>query len=175
MTTDRPTAPDSWPEPPSCPNCKSANLLGASNCWLCGADLPATATATATAAAAPPAGPKAEPPEPIAPQPPRGTWLRPRITLGTTMIGVAVVAVFLAVGQGRAGMAVGLALIVGPSLGYLIARVRRVGRGDEEPSPLERASGEIAATILTLSVAAAVLAAAVLLGLQLLRALARVL
>jgi hypothetical protein len=172
MTPDRPTAPDSWPEPPSCPSCRTANLLGASNCWLCGADLPATA---ATAAAAAPVEPEAEPPEAIAPHPPRGSWLRPRITLGTTMIGVAVVAVFLAVGQGRAGMAVGLTLIVGPSVGYLIARVRRVGRGDDEPSPLERSSGELAATILTLSVAAAILAAVVLLALQLLRALARVL
>ncbi|WP_169977734.1 hypothetical protein [Tautonia rosea] len=169
MTDDRPTDAASWPEPPTCPTCKTANLLGASNCWLCGADLPATATA-------PPVEPNAEakPEAAIDPQPSRGTWLRPRLSLATTMIGVAVVAVFLAVGQGRAGMAVGLLLIVGPSVGYLIARVLRVSRGVDEPSTLERTCGEVAATILTITVAAAVLAAVVLFALQLLRALAKV-
>ncbi|WP_152052580.1 hypothetical protein [Tautonia marina] len=168
MTDDRPTDAATWPEPPSCPSCKTANLLGASNCWLCGADLPATATTA-------PVEPKVEPPSEIGPQSPRGTWLRPRISLATTMIGVAVVAVFLAVGQGRAGMVVGLALIVGPSVGYLIARVLRVNRGDDEPTPLERTFGEIAATILAITVAAAILAAVVLFALQLLRALAKAL
>lgn len=166
MTTDA----DSWPEPPSCPSCKTANLLGASNCWLCGADLPATATAAPVEATV-----EARPGPEIASQRPRGTWLRPRLSLATTMIGVAVVAVFLAVGQGRAGMAVGLLLIVGPSVGYLIARVLRVNRGGDEPTALEQTFGEIAATILTITVAAAILAAVVLFALQLLRALAKAL
>jgi hypothetical protein len=175
MTESQPT-PTSWPEPPGCPSCKAPNLEGSATCWICGAELPASqGPAPPTPSSADlPAGEPA-PGSKEGGEARGGAWPRPRLTLGTTMLGVAVVAVFLAVGQGRAGVPIGLALIVGPSVGYLVARVRRISRGEEEPSGAERVLGELAATILAISASAAVLAALVLLGMSIARAFAEAL
>ena len=85
------------------------------------------------------------------------------------MVAVAVIAVFFAVGRGQAGIVVGLAMVVGPAAGYLIARARRVDRGIDRPSAIERALGDVAATILGVTVAAAAVAATAIVVAGLLR------
>ena len=135
MTADRPSGgSSSWPEPPTCPSCRAPNHLGASACWLCGADLPASPSAFSSSSATD---------DPVGLLPvvaePKGmdrSWPRPRISIATMMIAIAVLAVFLAVGRGQTGIL-----------------------------------GEVAATILVLTTAAALLAAALLIGLPLLQSL----
>jgi hypothetical protein len=87
------------------------------------------------------------------------------------MIVIAVLAVGFAVGQGQASLLLGLAMLVGPSVGYLGARARRVERGGEHPSAVERTLGDVAATILLATVAAAALAAVVGIAASILNAL----
>src|SRR5690606_31839925 len=134
MTDDRPApAPEPWPEPPGCPSCGAPNQRGAEACWVCGAELmpadpgPISPTPTDGPASRPEPGPS--------------PWPRPRLKIATLMIVIAVLAVGFAVGQGKASLLLGLVMLVGPSVGYLVARARRVERGGERPSAVERTLG----------------------------------
>ena len=161
--------PVAWPEPPGCPECRAPIQAGAGSCWLCGADLP---TAPEPPTTAPPPGPE-EGAEPGTPRPGRRAWPRPRprVSIATSMIGIGVLGVLLAVGSGRAGIVAGLVVVVGPSAGYLVARALRVEGGGDRPSTAERVLGEVAVTVLVVTVAASALALAAALAAGMLRAL----
>ena len=80
------------------------------------------------------------------------------------MIAIGVLAVLLAVGRGEAGVGLGLAMIVGPAVGYFLARVARIEGGLDEPSAAERTLGTVAMTVLSVTAAIAVAAVLAVLG-----------
>lgn len=131
--------------PTTCPACGADVRPGDGHCWLCDAPLPT-----------PPPRPRPDPAPAAAPAVRRRG---PRIEIGTLMIVVAVFAVMLAVARGQAAIVAGLAILMVPPLLYLVLRIRRVGRGEEEPSAGERMLAGSAPAVLRAAIVAAALAA----------------
>ena len=133
------------PSPTLCPTCGADIRPGDGHCWLCDAPLPTA--------------PPRSRPDPVPTAAPAVRRRGPRIEIGTLMIVVAVFAVMLAVARGQAAILAGLAILMVPPVLYLVLRIRRVGRGEEELSPGERMLAGSAPAVMRAAVVAAALAA----------------